>query len=106
MAATLWCLSMHFTLHPPPSPWQLACLLLPMTVLVGSVQLAVDFQMRSATLASGSGKVEKFAGIIEEILYPTLSNSVQPAHTLHTQICIFGVVQHFYNERKEQGKWT
>ena len=30
-----------------------------------------------------------------------LSNSVQPAHPciLHTQICVFGVVQHFYTKR-------
>ena len=61
---------------PPPSPWQLARLL-PMTVLVCSVQLAVDFQMHSAILASGNGK----AGTVGEILYPTLSNSVQPAYT-------------------------
>ena len=77
-----------------------------MTVLVCSVQLAVDFQMHSAILASGNGKMEKFAGIIEEILYPTQSNPVEPAHILHTQICVFGVVQHFYNKRNEQGKWT
>ena len=48
-----------------------------MTALVCSVQLAVDFQARSATLASGNrgeyGEVQ-FAGIVEEILYPTLSN--------------------------------
>ena len=31
----------------------------------------------------------QFAGIVEEILYPTL----------HTQICVFGVVQHFYTKR-------
>ena len=34
-----------------------------------------------------------------------LSNSVQPAHPyiLHTQICVFGVVQHFYTKRNSQG---
>ena len=73
--ANFWCLSMHFTPYPS-SPWQLARLL-PMTVLVCSVQLAVDFQMRSAILASGNGKMEKFVGTVGEILYPTLSNSVQ-----------------------------
>ena len=40
----------------PPSPWQLARLQRPMTALVCSVQLAVDFQTRSATLASGNGE--------------------------------------------------
>ena len=106
MGATLWCLSMHFTLHPPPSPWQLARLL-PMTALVCSIQLAVDFQMRSATLASGNGKMEKLAGIIEDILYPTLSNSVQAACILYTYSDLhIWIVQDFYIKRNVQGKWT
>ena len=82
MGAKLQCLLIHFT-PSPPSPWQLARLQLPMRAV--SAQLAVDFQRRSATLASGNGEsMEKFAEIVEEILYPTLSNSVQRAHISHT----------------------